>query len=140
MSAKLYYIAPLVFECQENPITLGDDKFRVTVPYDGEILGALSGPAISGHIVNAGTGAGSSTDIQISNVTTGRDYFATEPTFEVDDKDASGRALLSGGMLNGRPTFRQNDVLALDVDALPTNSDSAQMTITLLCGFWREVD
>jgi hypothetical protein len=140
MSAKLYYIAPLVFECQENPITLADDKFRLTVPYDGEILGALSGPAITGHIANAGTGAGSSTDIQISNVTTGRDYFATEPTFEVDDKDASGRALLSGGMLNGRPTFRQNDVLALDVDALPTNSDSAQMTITLLCGFWREVD
>lgn len=140
MGPKLYYVADLAFECSENPITVGDDKFRLTAPYDGEILGARTGPRIAGHIVNAGSGAGTSTDVQIRNVTRSRDYFDTLPAFEVDLADASGRATLSGGTLRNNPTFKQNDVLALDVDVVPGGADSAELVVYLTCGFYREVD
>jgi hypothetical protein len=97
------------------------------------------GPRVSGHIATVGTGAGTSTDIQIRNATTGRDYFETEPAFEVDDA-VSGKAVLSGGTLKNNPTFRQGQTLALDIDAVPGGANSAEATIWLTCGFWREVE
>lgn len=137
--AKFYYAADLQFEALENHITVGDAKFRLKVPYDGEILGARNGPRITGHIQDAGTGAGTYTEIQIRNVTTGREYFSTTPKFQVDDANAFGRCILSGGVLSTEPTFKQNDVLALDVDGIPGGSDSAYATVFAMCGFWREV-
>jgi hypothetical protein len=137
--AKFYYAADLQFECLENHVTVGDAKFRLKVPYDGEILGARNGPRITGHIQDAGTGAGTYTEIQVRNVTTGRAYFSTTPRFQVDDKDANGRCILSGGVLSNEPTFRQNDVLALDVEGIPGGSDSAYATVWVTAGFWREV-
>ena len=38
--AKLYYIAPIEFECSDNPITVGDNKQQRECPHDGEILGS----------------------------------------------------------------------------------------------------
>lgn len=140
MGPKLYYISDVIFECKENPITVGDDKFQAKVPYDGEILGARNGPRITGHILDAGSGAGTATEIQIRNVNKSRDYFDTLPKFNVDDADASRRATLTNGTLRNNPKFNQNDYLALDVDDIPGGADSAQMIIALTCGFWREVD
>lgn len=137
--AKFYYAADLQFECLENNITVGDAKLRLKVPYDGEILGARNGPRITGHIQDAGTGAGTYTEIQIRNVTTGRSYFSTTPKFQVDDKDVNNRCILSGGVLSSEPTFRQNDVLALDIEGIPGGSDSAYATVFVTAGFWREV-
>ena len=137
---KLYYVCDLALEDLSNPITVGDAKFRASMPFDGEILGNASGPRITGHIQNAGTGAGTSTDIQVRNVTTGRDYFSTLPAFEVDNKDANGRCILSGGVLRVEPTFRTADVLALDVDVIPGGANSAQAQVFLTVGMWREVD
>ncbi len=138
--ARLYYVADLYFECHENPITVGDRKFVVRVQHDGEILGTRNGPRIAGHINDAGSGAGTSTDVQIRNATTSRDYFSTLPAFEVDDADANGRAILSGGVLKIEPTFKEGDELALDIDAVPTGEDSANVQVWLTCGFWRDVN
>ena len=137
--AKFYYIAPVEFSCPEDPITLGDSKFEAEMPWDGEILGAVTGPKIDGFILNAGTGAGSATQIQIRNVDTGRDYFTTMPEFRVDSKDAANRAPLEGGAIGVHPMFKGGEFLALDIDGLPTNADSAEAYLWLTCGFWREV-
>jgi hypothetical protein len=139
MDPKLYYIADLVFVCNEDPITVGNGKFAMLAPYDGEILGNRGTPRVTGHIQNAGTGAGTSTDIQIRNSTKGRDYFDTLPAFEVDNKDANSRCILSGGTLRNNPTFKQGDTLTLDVDVVPGGADSAECVIYVCCGFWREV-
>lgn len=129
-----------MFVCTESPITVGDDKFQAKMPYDGEILGARNGPRIAGHILDAGSEAGTATEIQIRNVTKGRNYFDALPKFSVNDADASGRATLNGGTLRNNPTFRQGDYLALDVNVIPGSADSAQMVVWLTVGMWREVD
>lgn len=139
--AKLYYVQDLPFVVDSNPVVLGDAQCRRRVPYDGEILGNRTVPRIAGHIRDAGTGAGTATQIQIRNVTQGRDYFDTRPEFRVDDKDVNGHAVLaSNAVLGTRPTFRQNDILALDVDGLPDGENSADFTVELTCGFWQEAD
>ncbi|MDP2727239.1 MAG: hypothetical protein Q8P59_06815 [Dehalococcoidia bacterium] len=138
--AKLYYIADLVFEDARNPLTVADAVFRAEAPFDGEILGSRNGPVVTGHIQNGGTGAGTYTEIQIRNTTTGRDYFTTAPRFNVDDEDTNGRAVLSGGVLGMEPTFKAGDILALDINAIPGGSNSAQAVIYLTCGYWRSVD
>lgn len=137
---KLYYVTDLLFECMENPITIGDDKFRVEAPFDGEILGNRLGPRIGGHILDGGTGAGTATQVQIRNVTKGRDYFTALPEFAVDDEDASRRCVLSGGVLGTFQKFNQGDVLALDIDGVPGGANSDHATIWLTVGMWREVD
>jgi len=140
MPVKLYYVADLEFALDEDPITTGDGKSLVECPFDGEILGARNGPLATGHIEDVGTGTGTYTEIQIRNTDTGRDYFTTKPRFNVDDGDVNGRAVLSGGVLRVEPTFKQGNLLALDVDSLPSGNDSARATVWLTCGFWRQVD
>ncbi len=136
---KLYYVADLVWECTENPVTVSDGKCRVKAPFDGEFLGNRLGPRVTGHIQAAGSGAGTYTEIQIRNETSGRDYFSTGPKFEVDDEDAAGRALLSGGVLGTYQSFKAGEVLALDVNDVPGGADSAEFFVAATCGFWREV-
>ena len=136
--AKLYYIAPVEFSCQESPVAVGTGKDFFQADFAGEILGGANDPCITGCITDAGTGA-DGTDIQIRNVTQARNYFPTASQFRVADKDTNGRAVLHKGTLSTQPSFRAGDVLALDVPALPGNSDSERLRVTLLCGFWREV-
>jgi hypothetical protein len=138
MPVKLYYIADLLFEDPSNPITVGNGKYRVEAPFDGELLGSRNGPRISGCILNAGTGAGTVTRIQIRNATKGHDYFDTGPEFRVDSKDTNNRAVIEGGLLSTKANFKAGDELYLDVDAIPGGSNSAQMQVWLTCGFWRE--
>lgn len=137
--AELYYVAPLEWQCLQNPITTGDGKFYVKAPFAGEFLGNRSGPRISGCITSAGTGAGTATQVQIYNVTQGRDMFTTLPRYDVDDADANGRALVSGGVLCLQPTFNQNDVLRLDIDGIPGGANSSGLTFEQVCGFRRTV-
>lgn len=138
--AKLYYITPVEFECTESPITIGDNKFQARMPFDGEILGNRSKPCITGVIMDAGAGAGTATQAQLRNVTQNRDYFVTEPEYNVDDIiPGTTRAPLSGGQLGSNPSFRAGDWVAMDVDGLPGGANSAEAFLTALCGFWREV-
>ncbi len=138
--ARHYYVADVCLECRESPIAVGDDKFRIRMPYDGEILGGRGAPRIAGWIKAAGTGASTYTEVQIRNVTQGRDYLTTKARFNVDDQDANGHAVLANGaVLSTQPTFRRDDVLALDVDAVPSGNDSAQAVLHITCGFWVEV-
>lgn len=140
MTAKLAYIQDLEFHLDEDPISVGNGKFLLAAPYEGRILGSRNGPRISGCIQNAGSGAGTSTHLQVRNVTTGRTYFDTQPEFRVDDADGNGRASLYPGTLKLEPVFSQGDVIALDVDGLPTGADSALGAVFLSCEFLRSVD
>ncbi len=133
MTVKHYYVAEVKFECPENPITLGDNKFKSEMPYDFEVIKA------TGCILQAGTGAGTDTEFQVRNETRGFDYYTTRPRFRVDDADVNGRAELVDGVLGTRVSGKQGDVLALDCDGLPGGADSSLATIWLLCGFWREM-
>lgn len=137
---KHYFIAPIDLYDDNSPITLGDAKMTKEQPYDGEILGSVNGPLASGDIQNAGTGAGTATQVQVRNVETSRDYFTTMLEYRVDDKDGNNRAALHNGVLGTRPTFKAGQHLALDVNGLPGGSDSAQMALRLICGYWQEVD
>ena len=139
MAVKTYFISDLQFICSQNPITVGDGKCKIKAPYDGEILGNASGAAVTGYIMEAGSGVAGLTTIQLRNETQTRDYLDTQPSFREADQDANGRAILSAGTLRSRPTFKQNDVICLDIDAIPAGSDSAHATVWATCGFWREV-
>lgn len=138
--AKVYYIADFMFALLENPVSLGDNKFKVVAPFEGEILGSLTGPRVTGFIDVVGSGAGTATMVQIRNETLSRDYFTTECEFRVDDSDANGRAVLHKGVLGTQPTFRKDDVLALDVDGLPGGSDSSRGYVWMTVGMWRQAD
>src|SRR3990172_9886233 len=123
MTAKLFYITELAFQLLQDPITVADGKFFCDAPFDLEILGARGGHKVSGIILNAGTGAGTYTEIQLRNATQGnRDYFTTMPKFNVDSADANGRAPLEGGGLCLQPTAKANDRIWLDVDDIPGGS------------------
>jgi len=90
-------------------ITVADGKAQCTMPFAGEI------EDIQGYIETLGTGAGTSTDIQISNGAT--DYLTTVGAFEVD----SATNLLEGQVLASNPAFEIDDIIELDVDAVSTN-------------------
>ena len=82
--AKLYYVAPVEFEVLANPVGLGNGQFVAgPMPYDGELLGAPNGPAMTGFILDAGSGAGTATGFQLRNTVQARDYFTTRPEFQV---------------------------------------------------------
>ncbi len=136
---KLPYITDLEFVLNEDPITIGDGKFTIhNMPWDGRILSNRNGPLIRGWIQTAGTGAGTATQIQIRNATKGRDYFATEPEFAVDDADANGHASLSSGILGTFQGFNAGDDLVLDCDGVPTGGDSAKGIVWLTVEMYRE--
>lgn len=137
--AKFYYVADIPFELLDDPIVLGDRQDSKKVPWDCEILGASTGPKIDGVIHNAGTGAGTATQIQFRNETTGRDYLTTVAEYRVDSKDVNNRAPLEGPILCTRPTAKAGERIALDVVGIPGGADSAKLYATLTCGFWREV-
>ena len=88
--AKLFYVTDVIFECTENPITLGDNKFRREIPYDGEVLGYHEGARVAGHIQHGGSGAGTATQFQFRIVERARDLFSTEPEFRVDSEGGRG--------------------------------------------------
>lgn len=109
-------------------LTVANDRYKKKMPYDFEIIG------FSGYIQTLGTGAGTSTDIQVRNetLTPDLDYFSTKPTFEVDT--ASNQ--LEGGELIDSPIGYAGDVLCLDVDAIPGGADSADVDVWLMVRFF----
>ena len=124
---KHYYVTLLYFHII-GTVTVADNKWKIPdLPDDGEILG------YGGFINTLGSGAGTSTDIQIRNEETSRDYFDTKPTFEVD----SATKKLEGGDLIDSPTFKAGQTLVLDVDAVSTNP--ADVDVWLLVGMHHEV-
>lgn len=137
--AELYYVGCFQWQALQNPLTVGDGKFYLEAPFAGEFLGNRGAARISGCITDAGTGAGTYTEVQIRNVTQGRDYYTTTPKYRVDDADAGGRAMVSGGVLSTQPTFNAGDVLRLDVDGIPGGADSGGLTFEQMCGFRRTV-
>ncbi len=108
-------------------LTTGDDQWVSQMPWDFEIL------EFGGFIQTLGSGAGTSTDIQLKNQTTNVDYFEVKPTIEVD----SATGLVQGGQLISTPTGRKNEALALDIDAISTNP--ANLDFWVDCRFFVEV-
>jgi len=139
MTAKLRYVSALNFQCKQDPITVADGKFFCDAPFDGEIMGARGGHKVRGIILEAGTGAGTYTEVQLRNATQSRDYFTTKPKFNVNSADANGRAPLEGGVLCLQPSFKAGDRIWLDVDDIPGGSDSAIAFVRAEVEMWREV-
>jgi len=94
-------------------ITAADGKAKWKAPFAGEIV------AVEGYITSLGSGAGTSTDVQVSNGAV--DYLTTLGTFEVD----SATKLLEGQVIKPNPTFAAGDVVEIDVDAVSTGPADA---------------
>ena len=97
-------------------IAVGDGKAKVKVPAGGRIM------KVGGYIGTLGTGAGQ-TKVQVSNGAT--DYLSTRGDFIV----ASATGLMENAVLATSPTFNRGDTLELDVDTIPANSDSANLSV-----------
>jgi len=101
-------------------ITVGDGKWPKAMPYAGEFV------KVGGSINILGTGAGTSTDVQLRNETQAKDILSTVGTFEVD----SGTNLLEGAVVDPATcSFAKGDVVQADVDAIPGGADSATAVI-----------
>ena len=102
-------------------ITTGDGKWKWKPPYAGELLD------VTGYIKTLGSGAGTSTDVQIRNATKAVDMLSTVGAFEVN----SATNLLEGHVVSSANyAFSANDVINLDVDA--TSTSPADAVIDLL--------
>lgn len=89
-------------------ITAADGKAKWKAPFAGEVV------AVEGYITTLGTGATTSTDIQVSIGAV--DLLTTVGAFEVD----SATNLLESQVLRPNPTFDADDVIEIDVDAIST--------------------
>jgi len=99
-------------------ITVADGKWSWKAPYAGEIV------SVGGYITTLGSGAGTSTDIQLRNETQTKDILSTVGAFEVN----SATNLLEGQVVSvANATFAKNDVIDLDVDAVSTNPADAEV-------------
>lgn len=98
-------------------ITTGDGKWSWRAPYAGEVI------AVGGYIKTLGSGAATSTDIQLRNETdSNKDILSTVGAFEVD----AATNLLQAQVINvNNASFAANDVIDLDVDAISTNPADA---------------
>lgn len=92
-----------------------NDVFPIPAKYDGQILGWF------GSIPVLGSGAGTSTDFQLYNDTTGEAYFLVPPTFEVD----AASNVLEGGRIVNAPVFKAGQVLRGKIVAVSTNPADA---------------
>ena len=104
--------------------TTGDGKVKLEATAPGRILG------VDGFIGNLGSGGGQ-TKIQISNGLT--DYLSTRGDFII----ASGTNLMENQVLISSPDFYRGDIIELDVDEIPGNSDSANLSVYLWCLLFR---
>lgn len=119
------YLSELAFHFPDTLVV--NDEFKVEAPYDGEILN------YSGSLAVLGSGAGTSTDLQVENDDTGDLMFSTQPTFEVD----SASKVLEGGELADSPTFLQGQTLRAYVTAVSTTPEDG--IFRLLCRFYKRV-
>ncbi len=104
--------------------TTGDGKVKLEAAAPGRIL------FVDGHIGTLGTGGGQ-TKIQVSNGLT--DYLSTRGDFII----ASATNLMENQVLASNPDFYRGDILELDVDEIPGNSDSANLSVYLWCLLFR---
>jgi len=101
-----------------NTIVVGDGQAKIKMPAGGRIM------KVGGYIGTLGTGAGQ-TRVQVSNGAT--DYLSTPGDFVV----ASATGLMENAALVASPTFNRGDTLELDVDTIPANSNSANLSVWL---------
>jgi adenylosuccinate synthase len=97
--------------------TVADGKAKCVIPFAGEIV------AVDGYITTLGSGAGTSTDFQISCGAV--DYLATKGAFEVN----SATNLLESQVLAVNPTFAAGATLEIDCDAISTSPANALLRV-----------
>ena len=110
-------------------ITVADGKWPKRMPYAGEVV------SVGGAIKTLGTGAGSSTDIQLRNETQAKDILSTVGAFEVD---AATNILQAAVVNQANCSFAKNDVVDLDVDIICTNADSADAVIDVVVMYFMD--
>lgn len=101
-------------------LTVADGVAKWKTPAGGRIM------KIRGEIGTLGTGAGQ-TRGQVSNGAT--DYLSTRGDFVV----ASGTNLMENQVLAALPTFNRGETVELDVDTIPADSNSANVSVLLYC-------
>jgi len=104
-------------------LTVANSKRKWVAPYAGELK------KVSGFIETLGGGAGTSTDFQLRNATTGHDMLSTVGAFEVDSADN----LLEGQVVDDiYAPFSKGDIIHLDCDAISTNPSDAHIDMTVV--------
>lgn len=116
------YVTVIYFHFPDT-VTNGEEFPFQNVPYNGEVVGWFGG------LANLGSGAGTSTDFQLTNETTtpDKDYFQVQPTFEVD----SATKVLEGGRLIDSPKFSAGDTLKGRITAVSTGPEDAVVGIVV---------
>lgn len=104
-------------------IIVADNQWPKRMPYAGEFI------AVGGTIKTLGGGAGTSTDIQLRNITQAKDILSTLGAFEVD----SGTNLLEGAVVDQATcSFAKDDVVTCDVDEVSTNPATAIIDVGIV--------
>lgn len=99
-------------------IATGDGQAKILTPAGGRII------AVDGYIDDYGSGTGQ-TRVQVSNSAT--DYLSTRGDFVV----ASATSLMENAVLAASPTFNRGETLELDIDAIPSGSDSSGLQVVV---------
>ena len=104
-------------------ITVADNKWPWEAPYAGRVI------QLKGTIKTLGSGAGTSTDFQLRNVTQAKDILSTVGAFEVNS--ATNR--LEGQVVNfTNCSFVAADVITPDCDAISTNPADVVLYMTVV--------
>ena len=107
----------LVVKCVADTIgpSVGNGITHVTIPSTHDVKSLQSAQA---HVYTVGTG--STTTVQLHNLTDGQDMLSTPITIDASEKDSSTAATPSvTGAYNGVSTA---DVIRIDVDVVATNT------------------
>ena len=103
-------------------ITTGDGKWPKRMDYPCEFV------SVGGGIKTLGSGAGTSTDVQLRNATQAKDILSTVGAFEVD----SGTRLLEAAVVNANNArCAAGDIVQLDVDTTSTGPADAVIEATV---------
>ena len=108
----------LIVKCVNDsiaPVT-GNGIAHITIPSS---LNNKRLTSVEAHVYTAGTG-GSTTNVQIHNLTDGVDILSTPITIDLSEKDSSTAA--TPNVIGANNLVSTADVLRIDVDAVATNT------------------
>lgn len=111
--------------------TVGDDKFRVSMPTAGRFLP----DGLTGYWFDLIGAAGNEIHVQLRNATQGGDYLTTVGKFKVN----SATKKMEDAVLKTSPSFIRDDILALDVDQVTASGSPAANSAVLVVQAMAEV-
>lgn len=124
---SIRYIQCVVFDFTAD-VETGDGKFYVHIPAE---LDGMNLVEVHAEVITAATGSGSeTTDIQIHNVTDTVDMLSTLLTVD-EDETGSDTASTAAVINSSNDDVAENDVIRIDVDAVPSTTPGSGLIVTL---------